>query len=335
MMVLPSFLSGLFLVFAVQCQYLVRRDCTFSVSASAGDTCSSLASYWGITLTQFQSYNPGVDCNKDLTANTNYCIEWDDGQPPPTSTTTTSSTTSATLTTPSGPSPTQTGITSNCDAYYKVVSGDTCQKIVKYFGNFTLTDFYNWNMAVGSDCSQLFLGFYYCVGTTSSGNATTTTTATRSTTTGPPQPEQTGIISTCTSYYKVGSGDTCSQIVDKYGTFTLKDFLSWNPAVGSDCSQLFIGYYVCVGIPGTPTSRPAATSKTTTSTATGPTPTQTGVAANCNSYYLVKSSDSCQKIIDNYGNKFTLKQFYIWNPAVGSDCSKLWVGYYVCVGVRS
>ncbi|KAI1643213.1 uncharacterized protein F4817DRAFT_368736, partial [Daldinia loculata] len=188
-MMLPSFVLGLFLIFAVQCRYLVRRDCTFSVAVSAGDTCSSLASYWGITLAQFQSYNPGVDCAKDLTVDTNYCIEWDDGRPPPTSTTTTSSTTTSTAsTTPSGPSPTQTGIASNCNAYYKAVSGDTCQKIVEYFGNFTLTDFYNWNPAVGLDCSQLFLGFYYCVGTISSGSVTTITTATSSTTTGPPQP---------------------------------------------------------------------------------------------------------------------------------------------------
>ncbi|KAF3058709.1 hypothetical protein GL218_05331 [Daldinia childiae] len=254
-MMLTTFLLGVFLVSAAQCRYLIRKDCTFSVAASTGDTCSSLASYWGITLTQFQSYNPGVDCTKDLTVDTNYCIEWDDGRPPPTSTTTTSSTATSTASTaPSGPSPTQTGIASNCDAYYKAVSGDTCQKIVKDFGNFTLTDFYSWNPAVGSDCSQLFLGFYYCVGTTSSGSVTTTTIS--STTTGPPQPEQTGIISTCTSYYKVESGDTCSQIVDNYGTFTLKDFLSWNPAVGSDCSQLFIGYYVCVGSPGRPQAGP-------------------------------------------------------------------------------
>ncbi|ETS88169.1 hypothetical protein PFICI_01997 [Pestalotiopsis fici W106-1] len=322
-------LLGLLLASTAQCRslFLARRDCTFTVEAAEGDTCSSLSDYWGITEAQFESYNPGVDCSSTLTAGADYCIEWDDGQlPTSTTTSTTSSKTSTTTTTttaPSGPSPTQTGIASDCDAYYKVVSGDTCSGIVDHFGNFTLANFYVWNPAVGSDCSLLFLGYYYCVGTTSSGSVTTTTTATTSTTTGPPQPEQTGIISTCTSYYKVSSGDTCSAIVDSYGTFTLSDFLSWNPAVGSDCSKLFLGYYVCVGVPGTPTSKPTTTTSTTittsttTSTATGPTPTQSGISAKCNSYYLVQTGDYCQKIVDDYGDTFTLQQFYSWNPAVG------------------
>ncbi len=25
--------------------------------------------------------------------------------------------------------------------------------------------------------------------------------------------------------------------------------------------------------------------------------------------------------------------FYTWNPAVGTDCGGLWLGYYYCIGV--
>lgn len=100
----------------------------------------------------------------------------------------------------------------------------------------------------------------------------------------------------------------------KLADSTYKRSISWNPAVGADCSSLFLGYYVCVGVPSTPTSRPTIT---TTTVAAGPTPTQTGIAAKCNSYYLVKSGDFCQAIVDSYKGKFTLAQFYSWNPAVG------------------
>lgn len=38
--------------------------------------------------------------------------------------------------------PTQTGIASNCDAYYLVVTNDTCSGIVDSYGNFTIAQFY-------------------------------------------------------------------------------------------------------------------------------------------------------------------------------------------------
>lgn len=43
------------------------------------------------------------------------------------------------------PSPTQSGLISTCDAYYFVESGDYCSGIVSKFGNFTLSQFYDWN----------------------------------------------------------------------------------------------------------------------------------------------------------------------------------------------
>jgi len=74
-----------------------------------------------------------------------------------------------------------------------------------------------------------------------------------STTTGL-SPTQTGIISTCDKFYFAQDGDTCLGIVDKYGTFTLANFYSWNSAVGSSCTALKAGFYYCVGVPGTPTT---------------------------------------------------------------------------------
>lgn len=176
---------------------------------------------------------------------------------------------------------------------------------------------YKWNPAVGSDCTSLWVGYYVCVGVP--GTPTTLTTTTKATTTAPtgPTPTQSGITSKCTNYYLVSSGDTCANIVSKYGTFSLSDFYSWNPAVGSDCSGLWTGYYVCVGVPGTPTTTKKPT--TTTAPPSGPTPTQAGIISSCNAYYQAKSGDYCQKIVDQY-KTFSLQDFYKWNPAVGVSC---------------
>lgn len=43
------------------------------------------------------------------------------------------------------PSPTQSGLISTCDAYHFVESGEYCSGIVSKFGNFTLSQFYDWN----------------------------------------------------------------------------------------------------------------------------------------------------------------------------------------------
>ncbi|KAH8896916.1 hypothetical protein GQ53DRAFT_639509, partial [Thozetella sp. PMI_491] len=88
-------------------------------------------------------------------------------------------------------------------------------------------------------CLNLWLGYGYCVG----GPVTATTT----TSAGPPAPTQSGVISTCNKWYIVQSGDGCWAISNSYG-ISLDDFYAWNPSVGTDCSNLWLGYAVCVGI---------------------------------------------------------------------------------------
>ncbi|ORY12851.1 hypothetical protein BCR34DRAFT_600334 [Clohesyomyces aquaticus] len=70
---------------------------------------------------------------------------------------------------------------------------------------------------------------------------------------------------------------------------------------------------------------------------TFPQPHQPHIISNCNAFYLVKSGDFCQKIVNTYKN-FTLDDFYTWNPDVPTpkrDCSNLLANYYVCVGTDS
>lgn len=47
--------------------------------------------------------------------------------------------------------------------YYKVVSDDTCLGIA-YQHAITLSQFYTWNPAVGTNCQVLLAGYYVCVG---------------------------------------------------------------------------------------------------------------------------------------------------------------------------
>ncbi|KAL3430313.1 hypothetical protein BDV09DRAFT_189365 [Aspergillus tetrazonus] len=168
--------------------------------------------------------------------------------------------------------------------------------------------------------------------------------------------------------YFVEKGDSCSAILSKYDIL-MAEFYSWNPTVGSDCSTMEYGYYVCVGVSASTTTS-TNTGTTTTATSTGPSPTQSGVTSSyriiewnpavgsncadlwvgyyycvattaiqpmpniistCTQYYLVQSGDSCYSIEQEY--LITSTEFYTWNPDVGTDCSALWSGYYVCIGV--
>lgn len=185
------------------------------------------------------------------------------------------------------------------------------------------------NPSVKSDCSGIRVGNSYCVQASQPPPSQPTTCPN-------PVPIQSGLISSCTTLYKAVSGDTCLGIVARFGTFTRAQFLSWNPAVGSDCVPgPKIDMYYCVGIPNTPNKptscdEPKPTSTTTTGNGIAtPTPTQLNMANNCNTFYLVKEGETCQQIAAKSG--ISEAQFKTWNPSVGSSCSGIWPNAYACV----
>ncbi|WEW61984.1 hypothetical protein PRK78_007484 [Emydomyces testavorans] len=185
---------------------------------------------------------------------------------------------------------------------------------------------YDIKSAVGNTCSALWANYYICVGV--SGTPTTSTSP-ATPTTKHPSPTQSGIIDSCTQFYKAVTGDTCDIIAnEKFKTFTVAQFIQWNPAVGTDCSKLFLGFYYCVAIPGTPTKH---ISSSPTPTSSKPQPQQPGTIETCNKFHLVASDDTCFSIEQKYA--VSDSDFHSWNPGVGADCSKLWLGYYVCVGI--
>lgn len=55
------------------------------------------------------------------------------------------------------------------------------------------------------------------------------------------------------------------------------------------------------------------------------------IVYNCKAFHRVVTGDSCWSIYTDAG--ITFEQFREYNTQVDSDCSNLWAGYYVCIGV--
>ncbi|OKL56098.1 hypothetical protein UA08_08661 [Talaromyces atroroseus] len=321
----------------------MASNCDKFYLVQSGDECGTIASSEGISLDDFYAWNPAVGTNCSALDLGDYvCVDIIGVTPSVTTTTAASTTATAATTTTSGdgittPTPYQTGMASDCDKFYLVESGDECGTIASDEG-ITLDEFYDWNPAVGTNCSSLDLGYYVCVdviGVTASATTTATTTTSGDGIT-TPTPHQTGMVSDCDKFYLVQSGDNCYSIAEDNG-ISLDDFYDWNPAVGTGCASLDLGDYVCVDVVGVTPSATTTTATATTTAAgdgiTTPTPYQTGMVTDCDEFYLVKSGDSCDTIATDYD--ISLDEFYDWNPAVGTECYYLDLGYYVCVGISS
>lgn len=144
------------------------------------------------------------------------------------------------------------------------------------------------------------------------------------------------MVSGCTKFYLVVAGDGCWVIADA-NSITLDDFYAWNPAVGTDCTNLQPTYYVCVGKTSATSTTQAATSTATTPPATptatlpaSPDPTQEGIPANCNKWVAQKDGVYCYDMAQAAG--ISLDTLYALNPALKGDCSGLWSGYAYCIG---
>ncbi|KAF3930559.1 Autolysin [Dactylella cylindrospora] len=225
------------------------------------------------------------------------------------------------------PDPTATGTTQYCSSYTVVEIGTTCDNIYSTWG-VTPPQFLRWNPSVGPSC-VLIVGNAYCIEAKNEPLPTITATTTK-TTVGPPGPTQTGQSNLCDRWDLVSAGDSCGTFAAKYTGLTTALLYSWNPAIKSDCSNLWVGTYLCTRIKGW---KPTTTSKPATTTSKGiatPTPTQPQMVAGCNKWYLVKAGENCATITSKTGA--TQAQLLSWNPSIKSDCSGLWSNVYVCVG---
>ncbi len=101
----------------------------------------------------------------------------------------------------------------------------------------------DWHVTVGSKCENMWLKYAYCV----QGPTSDTTGGPTSTGSGPASPTQSGITSNCKQYYTVASGNSCTKIETQFSV-TFDQLYQWNPAIDSNCGNLWVGYAVCVAV---------------------------------------------------------------------------------------
>lgn len=118
----------------------------------------------------------------------------------------------------SQPSPTQSGIDSDCSAFYMVKEGDGCYAIATNHG-ISLEQFCAYNPSVGDDCSTLYPDYYVCVGVSGSTDGSSSQGSSISAVPAP-GPTQSGIISTCSKYLQATSGEYCSVFASRAGIST-------------------------------------------------------------------------------------------------------------------
>ncbi|TQW00805.1 LysM domain-containing protein [Cordyceps javanica] len=298
----------------------IAKDCDKFHLIVKGDTCDSVTQKYGISMDQFTAWNKAVDKDCGGFWAAYYCCVHVAGAG-------TSSPGTPTTTSDPVPSPHQTGIAKDCDKYYKVEKGDTCDSVTGKFG-ISAGQLLKWNTAIDKDCNGFWAGYYICV---HAAGATTTSPGSTPTSDPVPSPHQTGITKDCDKYYQVVKGDTCDSVTDKFG-ISRDQLTKWNTAIDKDCNGFWAGYYICVKTKG---FKPTSTTGRPTSTGpTAPGPTQTGITKDCHDWYIAKTGDYCDKIVQGYSN-FDKATFIKWNPAVGKDCSGIWVKYAYCVGTKS
>ena len=238
------------------------------------------------------------------------------------------------------------GQPSNCNGWHTVVSGDDCSNVPARYG-ITFAQFRVWNPAVSADCIQNFwLEAAYCVRVGTAAPTTTTTTTSPPTATNNPNeadpipggPVHPGQPEDCNGWHTIVSGDDCSNVPARYG-ITFTQFLAWNPAVSSDCTQNFwleSAYCVSRGERATTTTAPPSgiTSEPGSSSSSWfnstystqhpvtewnitasssdsswpPTKTLEGQSELCNEWHLVVPGDTCDRLLRRYG-LLTLSDF--------------------------
>jgi LysM repeat protein len=222
------------------------------------------------------------------------------------------------------PAPTQVGIVTDCNQYSKAASGDTCETFASDNG-ITPDELYEWNTqlgAAGANCTtNLWIGYYYCIGTLGFVSATTTSSSSipTSTSVSAPGPTQSGIISTCNAYAEAPSGSYCSLFASDNG-ISVAELYQWNTILGTNganCGTDFWALeYYCVGV-------------------TPPTLVQAGIIDTCNNWAAAPSGSYCTLFASDNG--ITAEELYEWNTVLGTagaNCgSSFWADEYYCVGV--
>jgi hypothetical protein len=345
-MVATSLTRG-FLLLALGFSQQVIAACTLTITAKQGDTCATLASQAGITVTQFLRSNPSVTSCSQLVVGQSYCVEGiDDGSPPPQS-----STPAGLVVSPDGNC--GQGVTCAGSRYGDCCSAHGfCGSTSDYCGDGCQAAFGN----CGSGTGEPSPGEPVTVTVTSITSVTRTSVVTQTSTV--TQSRATATITrtvgttvtvpaTITSIIRLTTIVTSLRTSVTTRTVNITS-VTIDTITSIATSTRVVTSGVCSTAPTRTTSRP-----TTTAPPEGR-PTLPGTPSYCKNYDEIRRGDSCRDIADR--NKLSLLDFYALNPSVSGtvlnlgfdctpefidlvlsglcqiNCDALWEGYYVCVG---
>ncbi|KAL8801882.1 MAG: hypothetical protein Q9182_004171 [Xanthomendoza sp. 2 TL-2023] len=287
-------------------------------TVKTGDTCFTIERDFHISHPDFLKYNPAVssDCITNFWGGYSYCLGIDS-----------TITTSASSTASQSSSSKSTASSKNTASSSRTTSPAT-------------------NPTSSTRTTSTANNSTYSIRNPSTSFNITTPTIDK---TWPPKKTQTGQPSYCNKWHLVEAGDTCDVVYSQFGSsMTRKQLLEWNPALSADCSGLYYGWWICVGVqPRTSLSLtyttappPAVTIPTyapftpipypTINASFTATPTQAGVAEDCRAWWLAVADDTCTKLLAQI-NYISRANFFAWNPALQGNCDGLWAGYWYCV----
>ncbi|KAH9480415.1 LysM domain-containing protein [Psilocybe cubensis] len=333
----------------------IPQQCT-TYTIAVNDTCQSVAKLAGkvpgtnfdITASQIQSFNPdlGTYCQlMSLRVGKKICLSPNGGWPSVGATTDGNPSGTPTAVAPI-PTPTVSGTTSACGRYYLVKDGDICQTVC-LANSITFSDFLILNPEVDANCTNLWLGYNYCVApypplstitaaplpTTNytsatifsypvpTANYTITYTTSRVTAAGVAAP--TNIADgtrpvACGGYYDIQAGDTLDSVTALVGV-NASLLATWNLELASG-SLPPVGSAICILFPEGNYTLPVAPR---------PANAYANAITSCAQFYTVQSGDGCGSIESSFA--LTNSQFDQLNPGLTSDCTNLVLGLAYCV----
>ncbi|KAF4986279.1 hypothetical protein FGRMN_10910, partial [Fusarium graminum] len=301
------------------------KNCDAWYTVQKGDDCESVPKKYGVSKKQFLAWNPAVsqDCLTNFWLGYAYCVGIGESKTVESSgtstivssepTTTDKSVSTESLTKPSTTTSAPGQDTSN--TLSATISSITAPYSIRH-------PVFTWNI--------------------------TTPTTDMS---WPPKATQAGQPKDCNKWHLVEGSHDCETVLNKHSReMSQEDFFSWNPEVHQDCSGLFVGYWVCVGVKSTKTTQlewltstppftppPDATPHTVIILSPAdsdftPTPTQGPLPTNCQNFHKVEANENCQSVLKTF-NYLSKEQFFNYNPVLNKNCDGLWKDHWYCVGV--
>ncbi|KAL2813346.1 hypothetical protein BDW59DRAFT_167529 [Aspergillus cavernicola] len=341
----------------------VIGNCT-THEVTSSDTCRGLAWKYGITITQFITWNSILNptcSNLNVMVGYQACVSYPGNA---TDTTNPYATTgvAGTATAPAAV-PTKLGpdVNTRCGKYYVIKTGDYCQAIAMA-NSIEVNDFYFLNPDIDRNCTNLWLDYSYCVlpvGNimTYSGYATPTGSLSiptwRPTITGTytpweslpevtwtskePIPTSTsfplakGTRKDCLEYEDNTFGDVpCNWLATKVDNVR---FAEWNPSVNYWHCLLTNGTRYCT-LYAEEFTRPGYSDENYEDDETAPyeeAPADAAVDSTreCYVWFVRMEGDTCASILETA--RITMEEFYAWNPSIKSDCSNLRTDTFYCM----